>query len=549
MSDGAVSVEPIDVSAGEKKDLLSLVDEQQALRATRKLSPEEVPKVLLPYQIRWHQDRANVRIAEKSRRIGWSWGCIAAEGALEAAATRGMNQYYMGYNMGMAAENIGDALSFARVYGMACSAIDISREREVIGEKKQDITRFRLSFASGHSYEALSSSPWNWRGRQGHALIDEAAFHRNLQEVIKGAMAFLMWGGRVDIISTHNSEENYFFDLVRDVKAGKLPTWSLHHIDFDQAIREGFYRRICLVTGKDWSADAERAWRDEQYASYPSQEDAHEELGCIAKRGSGAYFTRLLLEQCMIDEVPVLCWAKPAEWVTDPDRLAETALWIADNLKPVLDNMTRHKTAYGQDFGRSGDLSVIWVSQQRDASRWTQAFALELRNIPFDVQARIRDVILKNVPMLHHAAFDARGNGQSHAEGALQLCGQARVSCVMATAAMYMDYFPKYHQALQERAHLIARNEDTITDHRRVVLRKGNPTMDDGHDKGRDGQLRHGDSAIAGLMLHIATLADGGVIEFASSGARATYMGLNDVRELKESGFGSVSGGNDFKGW
>lgn len=546
----SVSVEPIEVSAGEKKDLLDLVDEQQALRATRKLPPEQVPKILLPYQIRWHLDQANIRIAEKSRRIGWSWGCIAAEGALEAAAEHGMNQYYMGYNMGMAAENIGDALTFARAYGMACSAIDISREREVIGEKRQDITRFRLTFASGHIYEALSSSPWNWRGRQGHALIDEAAFHRNLREVIKGALAFLMWGGRVDIISTHNSEENDFFDLIREVKAGKLPTWSLHHIDFDQAIAEGFYQRICLVTGREWSKEAEQKWRDEQYASYPSQEDANEELGCIAKRGSGAYFTRMLLEQCMIDGVPVLCWSKTAAFVTDENRLEETKQWIKDNLQPVIDNMTMHKTVYGQDFGRSGDLSVIDVLQQRDAARWTMAFKLELHNIPFDVQAMIRDYILDNVPRLHHAAFDARGNGQSHAEGALQLKGQARVSCLMATTAMYMEFFPKYHQCLEQRSFLIARDEDTIADHRRVVLVKGNPTMDSGHDKGKNGLKRHGDSAISGLMSFIATLAEGGPIEFESTGIKRSYfVDLVPVKDLIDVERGTVRGLNDFDGF
>jgi phage FluMu gp28-like protein len=535
MSDSVV-VESLEVSKGEKKDLLSLIDEQQALRATHKLSADQVPKILLPYQIRWHRDKSNVRICEKSRRIGFSWGCIAAEGALEAAATKGMNQYYMGYNMGMAAENIGDALAFARAYGMACSAIDISREREVIGEKRQDITRFRLNFASGHIYEALSSSPWNWRGRQGHALIDEAAFHRNLQEVIKGALAFLMWGGRVDIISTHNSEENDFYSLIRDVKLGKVP-WSHHYIDFDQAIREGFYQRICLVTGKQWSAENEKKWRDEQYASYPNQEDANEELGCIPKRGSGAYFTRLLLEQCMIDDVPTLRWSKPADFVTDPNRLVETDFWIKDNLKPVIDNMTKHKTVYGQDFGRSGDLSVTWVSQQRDPLRWTQAFALELHNIPFDVQARIRNYILKNVPMLHHAAFDARGNGQSHAEGALQNCSYGQVSCIMATAATYIEYYPKYHQALQERTHLIGRNEDVITDHRRVVLRKGNPTMDDGHDKGQNGEQRHGDSATAGLMLHIATMADGGVIEYNEMPSKdSQYWDTNDDFKIERTG-------------
>jgi phage FluMu gp28-like protein len=413
----------------------------------------------------------------------------------------------------MAAENIGDALLFAQAYGSVCSAIDVSREREVIGDKRQDITRFRLRFASGHIYEALSSSPWNWRGRQGHAIIDEAAFHRDLQEVIKGAMAFLMWGGHVSIISTHNSEESYFFELIRELKAGKLPTWSFHHIDFDQAIREGFYKRICLVTGKVWTLEAEQKWRDEQYASYPSQDDANEELGCIPKKGSGAYFTRLLLEQCMIEDVPVIRWSKPAEWVTNPSRLEEAKKWCIDTLKPIIDNMTPHRTVYGQDFGREGDLSDIWLMQEREPNRWTMATMIELRRIPFDVQALIRDYLLDGttgVPLLHHAAFDAGGNGASHAEGALQKLDEQLVSCIKITAQFYAEYFPKYRQVYEDRSFLVARSEDVIADHRNVILVRGRPTMSDKRIKGEDGEPRHGDSAIGGLMAYVATQAEGG---------------------------------------
>ena len=509
MTESAVTVEPVEISAGEKKDLYDLIDEQQALRATNKIPLSEVPKILMPSQIRWQADNAPVRLGEKSRRIGFSWN-VAAEGALEASAINGMNQYYMGYNMGMAAENIGDALLFAKAYGAVCSAIDISREREVIGESKQDITRFRLKFASGHIYEALSSSPWNWRGRQGHAIIDEAAFHRNLHEVIKGAMAFLMWGGHVSIISTHNGEDNDFNELIKDVKAGKLPTWSHHYIDFDKAIREGFYKRICLVTGKVWTAEGEQKWRDEQYASYPNKEDADEELGCIPKRGSGAYFTRLLLEQCMIDGVPVIRWSKPAEWVTCPTRIQEAKQWIIDVLKPVIDNMTGHRTAYGQDFGRHNDLSVIWLMQEREPNRWTQAFAIELRQIPFDVQALIRDYLLENVPLLHHAAFDAGGNGASHAEGALQndKLNAYQVSCIKISATFYSDYFPRYRQVYEDRSFLVGKSEDVIADHRNVILVNGRPTMSDKRIKGSDSEFRHGDSAIAGLMSYVATQAE-----------------------------------------
>lgn len=526
----SVKTEPVEVSEAEKHDLLDLVQEQQSLRATSKIPIDQVPKILLPYQIRWHSDPANVRFCVKCRRIGFSWGSIAAEGALAAAASNGMNQYYMGYNMGMAAENIGDAATFARAYNMVASEIDISREREILGDKKQDITRFKITFYSGHIYEALSSAPWNWRGRQGHAIIDEAAFHRDLSEVIKGAMAFLMWGGRVSIISTHNSEENHFFDLLTQIQSGRLPTWSLHQIDLDKALAEGFYQRICLVTGKTWSPEAEKKWRDEQFASYPNEEDANEELLCIPKRGVGAYFTRMLLSQCMIDDVPQLRWAKPAEWVTNPNRIPATTEWIKDNLKPVIDNLLKKRTVYGQDFGRTNDLSVIWIHQELDPGRWTQVLTLELRNIPFDVQAEIRDWLLDNLPYWQHAAFDARGNGQSHAEGAMQKYGASRVSCVMATAKTYFDHFPNYRRCYEDRSFLIGDSEDVLTDHRRVILRRGSPTMDDNRDKGTDGQFRHGDSAVAGLMVYIATQNSGCVVEEFISGPRK-HAGFEDRDE------------------
>lgn len=523
MTEADVTEEPIEISAGERKDLLDLVEEQQQRRMGRLIPAAKVPKILLPYQARWHADDSTVRFGEKSRRIGWSWGALAAEGALEAALPqghpKGMDQFYMGYNMAMAAENIGDVRFFAQAYGFAISEIDVRRHTErviqtdaegtVIRNEKRDITTYKIQFASGHVYEALSSNPHNWRGRQGHARIDEAAFHNNLQEVVKAALAFRLWGGRIDIVSTHNGEDNQFNLWAREIQAGKL-TWSRHRVDFDQALAEGFYKRICLIKGMEWSKAAEARFRDEAFADYPDQEDANEELLCIPKRGSGVYFSRLLLEQCMVDGIPTVRWAQPEEWVTDPQRIAETMRWIAHNLKPILDGLpTDQRSVYGQDFGRDGDLSVIWVLQNDGPGHWTQRFAVELRKIPFDVQAQIRDYILDHLPLLHGAWFDARGNGQSHAEGAQQRFGVARVECVKATPEWYSTYFPKYRAAYEDRSITIGRSEDVIADHRLAELVKGRPRMGDGRVKGSDGKFRHGDSTVAGLLAWSAAISTG----------------------------------------
>lgn len=518
MTEDAINEEPVEISAGERKDLLDLVSEQQARRATANTPISAIPKILLPYQIRWHADLSVVRLAEKSRRIGWSWGALAAEGALEAARPKGkgMDQFYMGYNQSMAAENIGDVVFFARAYGFAVSEIDVRRHVErlvqidesgrVLSESKRDITTYKVQFASGHIYEALSSNPHNWRGRQGHARIDEAAFHKNLGEVVKAALAFRLWGGRIDIVSTHNGEDNPFNAWVKEIQAGKLG-WSLHRVTFDDALRDGFYQRICLVTGKSWSPEAEAEFRAAAFADYPDQTDANEELLCIPKRGSGFYFSRLLIEQCQEPGIPVIRWERSEEFVLDEARLDVTDAWLAENIIPILDNLPGQRSVYGQDFGRDGDLSVIAVLQEDAPGHWRTAFHVELRRIPFDVQARIRDAILDRLPLLHAAWFDARGNGQSHAEGAQQKYGFL-VQCLKATPEWYATSFPKYHAAFEDRAITVPAGEDFISDHRLIELKNGNPRMGDGHNIGSDRKRRHGDSAIAYLLAWMAAMGN-----------------------------------------
>ena len=86
----------------QKKEYLDLVDEIQAERAEG-MDGLDIPHILLPYQIAWQKDKSPVRIASKSRRIGWTWG-VSAEAVLEAAEDGGMDQFYVGYNLPMAAE-------------------------------------------------------------------------------------------------------------------------------------------------------------------------------------------------------------------------------------------------------------------------------------------------------------------------------------------------------------------------------------------------------------------------------------------------------------
>jgi phage FluMu gp28-like protein len=493
----------------EKEEALQLVAEIQSERTGAAISDGsrlDIPRLLLPSQIRWHLDQARVRLAQKGRRVGFTWGCWAPEAVGEAGLSQGgMDQFYMGYNQGMAAEFIGDCAMWARWYGLAMSEIDVAYEAALIENEKRDVVRYKIQLASGQKIEALSAMPYNWRGRQGHARIDEAGHHKHLGPVIDGAMAYLIWGGRVSIGGTHNGEDNYFNDLVKDCKADKLP-WSLHTNRFSEAVREGLFKRICLVTKKPWSPEAEAKFIEEVRDSYRSVEAADEELECIPMRGTGVYFSRMLLEKCAVDDVEILHYNKPATFVLDPDRLRITQQWIDDVLAPAVARLPSNlRTVLGQDFARDGDLSPIVIGQAITGSaKWRTPLRIELRKIPFDCQKLITAWLLLNLPLFHHAKFDARGNGQSHAEAALQLVGPQRVECVQLTGGWYDTWFPRYHQAFEDGDIHTFGDEDWIADHRSVVLVKGSPRMSDARTKGADGGDRHGDTAVSGVLMWAA---------------------------------------------
>ena len=174
---------------------------------------DRTPMALLPYQQRWCADTAQVKVCEKSRRIGLTWG-EAADTALLASRTNGMDSWYIGYNKDMAIEFIRDCANWAKFYGLAAGEIEETVEVFKDGDEDKAILAFVIRFASGWRITALSSRPSNLRGKAGRVILDEAAFHDDLAELLKAALALLMWGGEVHIISTHNGVDNPFNELV-----------------------------------------------------------------------------------------------------------------------------------------------------------------------------------------------------------------------------------------------------------------------------------------------------------------------------------------------
>lgn len=467
-----------------------------------------------------------VTVAEKSRRIGFTWG-VAADGVLTAGSAKsagGMDVLYIGYNLDMAREFIDTCASWARLFDRAASAV----LETVFEDGEASIKAFRISFASGFEILALASRPRSLRGRQGYVIIDEAAFHDDLPELLKSAMALLIWGGKVLIISTHDGVDNPFNQLVEDVRAKKLP-YALLRVTFDDALADGLYRRICLVTGKPWSAEAERAWRNDIFAFYGPAAD--EELNCVPRNAGGVWLPRTLIEARMSRDLPVLRWRAPPGFVDRPEleTRAEVLEWCEANLRPHLASIDPlARTAFGQDFGRSGDLSVMCPAEIRPDLVRRLPFIAELRDMPFAEQQLVAFYILDRLPRLSHAAFDAGGNGAGQAEAARRRYGPARVSEVKFTEDWYRRHMPPLKAAFEGSSILLPADIDVRGDLQAVVMEGGIARVPaNARTAGADGGQRHGDAAIAVALAWFASEQTPGAIDFRSTGRRPTG-GIDD---------------------
>ncbi len=404
---------------------------------------EKLPRgdLLLGYQQRTI-DRlfsgVSLLVIEKSRRIGLTWG-LASYAALSAAAQAaagGQSVWYMGYNLDMAREFIDTVAMWARAFGIAADAQD---EEILETEGNEKVQAFRIRFASGFKVVALPSMARALRGMQGIVIIDEAAFHTDLAEVLKAAMALLIWGGQVIIVSTHDGIANPFNLLLDDVRAKRRKGEALT-ITFKDAIEAGLYERVAMATKLKHRQILEKdAWIQDIRDAYG--EDAEEELDCIPKAGAGSWLDPAALAAC-----------------EHPDA-GRPELYSGGLMYGGYDVARRRDGAVIHGYELVGD--VLWM---RD--RWFE------RGATFKAQTAEMDRLFKERRMAQFW-IDQTGMGEKVVEDAQGTHGNYRVHGVLMTGPNRLDLAISLKQRVEACKIRIPPLADLRTDWRAIKKRGG----------------------------------------------------------------------------
>lgn len=526
--------------------------------------------LLLPYQNRVNrllEDTATqVLYIEKSRRIGLTWG-LAAYGALRAGRRKsagGMDVMYISYSKEMTREFIDACAMWARAFNVAANAVEEVLFADNDKDGDTSINAFRIRFASGFEIMALSSTPRSLRGKQGCVIIDEAAFVDDLAELIKAAMAFLMWGGQVVVVSTHDGAENPFNQAVQEIRADRAPG-ALVRIDIDDALREGLYQRICLVKGSDWSPEAEGEWRDDLVAFYG--DGADEELFCIPSQSSGAWLTTPLIESRMTlgaEECPLIRMELPPDFLQrDPLTQKTLVAPYLEKIEEALGGLDLGPLyAGGYDVGREfkGDLSVFNIlSIEQNLDRRLR-LSIEMRGVSWREQKLIAGMVIEHLKhRLVGVAFDGTGIGGEIAEEIGRRYGIKEteddpgliwIIKLTSNNAWYRDNMPGLKVAFEQGSIALLKDNDHLGDLRAIQEIRGIPkvpstrTTEKGEGAAKSkkgGKKRHGDFAVSLALAHFASRQRH--ITYAYRGVGGDYGAKRDA----ETGLGFAHQNN--RGW
>jgi phage FluMu gp28-like protein len=482
--------------------------------------------ILMDHQKVWLEDESDLKCAEKGRRTGITFA-EALDDTLIAASSRsagGSNVFYIGDTKDKGREFIGYVAHFAKVVAGELHQVEefMFKDERPDGTSK-DISAFRITFASGFRVEALSSNPANIRGLQGIVVIDEAAYHSNVREVIDAVNALLIWGGKVRVISTHNGVLNAFNELIREAKAGKNP-FKVHFMPFGLAVKNGLFKRVCMMKGKPWTQDAQDEWEALIRGSYgPRTAAMRQELDAIPAEAEGAALSRIQIEKRMEDGIPFERWARPDDFRDAPDnvRKADALDWCVKTLRPHLENLNPKLRHYmGEDFARSGDATDIVIMEEGTDLVRRQVLIVELRNIPFDQQRDILFYVCDRIPRFSKGALDKGGNGAYLAEKAIQRYGGEIIVEVSFSQEWYRQEMPPYIEAFGDGTIVLCRHADVLQDHQALQFVGGIIRVPkDFRFKGSDGNDRHGDSAVASSLAWYASRLEVEEIEYQGTAA------------------------------
>ena len=362
-----------------------------------KVKPKD--SLLLPYQKRWVEDTSRLKLAVKSRQIGWTWATAYGLIRRKALKTAQLDAWISSRDEIQARLFLEDCKSFAGI--LDAGAQDFGER--VIDAKGS--SAYVLQMGNGLRINSMSSNPDAQAGKRGDRVLDEFALHPDPRELYSIAYPGITWGGNFEIFSTPRGSDSFFQKLIDEIKGGNPKKFSFHQITLEDALNQGFLAKLQkkLPAGDERQAMDEAAYFDFIKSGCADEETFNQEYMCIPSNDATAFISYEMLDGNRVHGT------FDRETGMVDGKASEIAVWR--NLAPD----THGAPLYlGVDYARHTDLTVMWLAADI-AGILVPVEMQTMKNVAFKRQREAIDRYMQ-MKNLRRCCFDMTGIGEETAE-------------------------------------------------------------------------------------------------------------------------------------
>ena len=362
-----------------------------------KVKPKD--SLLLAYQKRWVEDTSRLKLAVKSRQIGWTWATAYGLIRRKSLKKAQLDAWISSRDEIQARLFLEDCKAFAGI--LDAGAQDFGER--VIDAKGS--SAYVLQMGNGLRINSMSSNPDAQAGKRGDRVLDEFALHPDPRKLYSIAYPGITWGGNFEIFSTPRGSDSFFQKLIDEIKGGNPKKFSFHKITLEDALNQGFLAKLQkkLPAGDERQAMDEAAYFDFIKSGCADEETFNQEYMCIPSNDATAFISYEMLDGNRVRG------ALDRETGMVDGKASEIAVWR--NLAPD----THGAPLYlGVDYARHADLTVMWLAADV-AGILVPVEMQTMKNVAFKRQREAIDRYMQ-MKLLRRCCFDMTGIGEETAE-------------------------------------------------------------------------------------------------------------------------------------
>ncbi len=389
---------------------------------------------LLPYQTRWVQDNARLKIVVKARQIGYSFAATLR--AVVACLDRRTTWIFLSKGERQSRLLMDHVQEHVRSCGV------VARARQETFFEGTSLRQLEVRFPNGSVIYGLPANPDTARGYSGNVTLDEFAFHTDADKIYTALFPTITRGHALEVISTPNGTQGKFYDLAKaaglveavpgagDWGLGKdnsdlatFPTrlssskpqplapgtqsllarpqplapgtWSSHHCDIYSAVRQGLRINLELLRA---GCEDESAWRQEFCCEFVSTAENFFPPELLARSLSAEATTVFGFDRPAAPP-PRNAPARPSSPSSFPGEQASASHLDFENRNSKLDNAQPGSSVdfrvsnfepceyfAGVDIGRKHDRTVFWIDEVRKSKFENRNPETETRNSKIEIR-------------------------------------------------------------------------------------------------------------------------------------------------------------------